>query len=831
MNSKFRLLLVGLFVASIATACGGDGPGAPDFGPGEDGTEEVDGDLDSDPGDDVDAPDILDVNPQDDGQGATDEIGGEVKCQTNADCTNAPIELDPCKRKVCLKPANVCGQDWDPNCCHPFELFTEGFEDGIGKWTVDDPNPLDSVKWSVVENRRSHGKKSIYFGNPKCRTYYNGVLDSNCQPVGGDYVSGTEVRGSVTSPYFSIPPLSVLTTNFVLSLYVWLDTEPFEGSGEVQPDLLKVLILPKGGDSRSEVEIFTSASFNRTSQGNFIHLIANIGEFAGQDVALKFLFDSLDGEDNNFEGVYIDNIQVYSNCDPTCVPGSACEDDGDECTSDTCKGFLNQDTVGVCARSTVRNCLEPVCSPATVEKDCPNTDRCATVKCVQGGCDYDVLPPDQCCLVDEVFAEDFEEGSLGEWHALSYLNNQTVKWQVTSNRAATGTYALYYGNVAARNYASGHIMNFGEITTPDFKLDSRGNYFLSFKLFLSTEFDDVAATEYQNPFGTDFLEIHVVEDAGKETEVEHPIIWSSHYVHGTTGGVFTDIGIDLTEFKGKTIAIRIMFNTGDDQGNDFEGVYIDDFKVTRDTCVRRNCGGDHDCLIDGVCRKGRCADNICSVTVVGTPPDCCANVAQCDDNDKCTADYCTNHQCFHEFIEQPGCCVPTALKEINFDGDNPLAGGEVVDLGTPGAAGVSTKWQVSGQRYNSGTKSLYFGNVDGTYNNGGISKGVYKTATVAIPAYGDFAASFSYWLDVEAVAGRDLFNVEVVVDGTPTKIFSKDDVIATEYKQWRQAGPFSLNAYKGKTISIHFTFDSVDDNDNDGEGVYIDDVLVKKLCP
>ena len=108
---------------------------------------------------------------------------------------------------------------------------------------------------------------------------------------------------------------------------------------------------------------------------------------------------------------------------------------------------------------------------------------------------------------------------------------------------------------------------------------------------------------------------------------------------------------------------------------------------------------------------------------------------------------------------------------------------------------------------------------------------MYKTATVAIPAYGDFAASFSYWLDVEAVAGRDLFNVEVVVDGTPTKIFSKDDVIATEYKQWRQAGPFSLNAYKGKTISIHFTFDSVDDNDNDGEGVYIDDVLVKKLCP
>jgi len=40
-----------------------------------------------------------------------------------------------------------------------------------------------------------------------------------------------------------------------------------------------------------------------------------------------------------------------------------------------------------------------------------------------------------------------------------------------------------------------------------------------------------------------------------------------------------------------------------------------------------------------------------------------------------------------------------------------------------------------------------------------------------------------------------------------------------------------LNAYKGKTISIHFTFDSVDDNDNDGEGIYIDDVLVKKLCP
>ena len=54
MNSKFRLLWLGSLCVNSYRLCG-DGPGAPDFGPGEDGTEEVDGDLDSDPGDDVDA--------------------------------------------------------------------------------------------------------------------------------------------------------------------------------------------------------------------------------------------------------------------------------------------------------------------------------------------------------------------------------------------------------------------------------------------------------------------------------------------------------------------------------------------------------------------------------------------------------------------------------------------------------------------------------------------------------------------------------------------------------------------------------------------------------
>lgn len=825
-------LLATLLVSGVFAACSGDSSKRPDFGGDEDVLQDLGPEVAADPGADpgTDPGEEPDA-PED--PGLPSDPGGDVgpvRCVINQDCADVPMELGECRRKVCLKPENVCGQEWDPTCCFDGEFFIDGFEAGMGGWTVDDPEKTDKVTWSVTTNRKAAGEKSLYFGDPVCRTFYTGPLDANCNPMDRAGGAGRTVRASVTSPFIEIPPLASGTTTFAVSMFVWLDTEPFLAGLEAQPDVLRLQAVPKEGGIEDVRDLYSSVSMGRNTDGNFLYVVANIGEYAGSEVAFRLLFDSFDPQQNHFEGVYVDQFRVFTTCAGTCTAGVACSDDGDACSDDACQEFSNQDGVGVCAHPTVPSCLVPVCTSATVEDDCPNTDPCREVSCPNGACIYAVIPEEECCRYETLMAVGFDAGELAEFDLWAYQDNQKVKWQLSSQRATSGDNALYYGNLAALNYVSqGSASNFGEATSPAVSLPERGYYFLTFNTFISTEFDLVSSDDYMNPLGVDFFEVIIVEDPNGENPVKTHV-WSSHYVHGTTQGAFIPVGVDLSAWAGKTVSVRFRFDTSDNLDNGFEGIYVDDLVLTRDTCVRRDCAGNQDCLIDGVCRTGACTDHVCDVTVVGEPPDCCASVVQCDDGDACTADACVAHACAHEPFEGPGCCLEWQVKGYAFDGAEPLDGFTVIDEGTPGAGGAVTTWAASDVRFVSSPRSLRFGNAI-NFDNKGVAKGKVLTPAFSIPSAGNYELRFDGFFDIESGPERDLFHVDVVDGDVATPLLDKSAIPLGNYGAWYEVGPVSLDAFRGKSIRLQFRFNSVDGTGNDGQGVFIDDVSVRKVCP
>jgi hypothetical protein len=799
----------------------------------------------SDTGDDVfdeiaeDAqlPDLFDPGPPDTGDEdivATDEGDtftgdvGEVPCERDQDCADVPIQLGPCERKVCLRNVNICGVGWQSDCCHPFQILNEDFEGDFTGWTLVDPNTADGVVWSVSDFRSAQGTRSLYFGNPECRTYYNGAVDEDCDPVDPDGFDATVVRGSATTPRFQLPPLSPAYANFAASVRVWIDAEPMVPGVAAQPDLLRIFaVVETSGTERADL-LFTSVTIEKTTRGAFLYMVADLTDYAGSDVALRFSFDTLDGSNNDYEGAYIDDIRVFAFCDGTCETGNACADDGELCTEDSCQVFTNRESFGLCTYPNTLACIEPACTPQNVGTKCPVNDPCVEATCVEGQCSYTVVPDLECCRAEGLLSVGFEDGTT-DFRLWAYQDHPTVKWQVSENRASKGSKSLYYGNQVSGNYVTdGAIGNFGEATSPPIELPIFGNVFLTFDLFLATEFDNRSWAEYYNPFGVDFFEVLVVEGDGTPQEASVRV-WTSNMIHGTTGGAFLGVGVDLSDFIGKTVSIRFRFDTSDNEDNNHEGVFIDDIRLVWDSCVRKDCMGPHDCMVDDICRSGTCTDNQCDVEIIGQS-NCCAVSDECDDNDPCTADGCLANVCVNQPAEGPGCCLARNIRLYNFDVRTDLDGYLVDNRSQPGAQGAETRWHLSTARYLSEPRSMRFGN-ELNYDNGGIAAGSATSPTFRVPSDGFYALSFQLFLDIESDAARDQFKVEVLEGANVVKVFDKANLTGEQYDMWVAVNNISLNTWKGKDIKLRFDFTTVNVQENSGLGIFVDDISVDKVCP
>ncbi len=824
-------VLTGLVIAS---GCGGDEP--PPFDTTQDeGPGDIQVDVGADTKDTQQPPDLaVDNMIPDEGTDLVQDEG-PTPCARNSDCVDAPIALGECQKKVCDTKIGQCVAGWDSECCMKADFFEEDFENGIDAWTVLDPKPGDQVSWAASAHRKAFGSQSAYFGNTKCHTYYSGALNAECEPVDPAQADSASVRATLTSPYFYVPPISAALSTVIVSAYIWVESEPMIASfpPEAQLDQFRMSIVTKTGEVESSETVMTSMTdvIYKNTKGQFIYVSAVITPYVGKEIAIRLLFDSIEGANNFYEGVYIDNIRVSSSCEPQCDAGTECAADEGECSDDSCQAFLNKTNgKGTCSYPVIPTCVEPECTPATVDTKCPTDDPCTLASCVDGACIYTEQPDDQCCRTVDRLDVGFEDGTLSGFDAWAYLGEDQVKWQPSSFRSSDGTWSLYYGDLVSRTYATGTDFNHGEATSPDIEIPVDDFAFLTFDLWLSTEFDGMNKAEYYNPAQFDYFSVHVVERYGQPTELMTPV-WSAHSVQSTTGGEFIPVGVDLSEWAGKVVRVQFRFESGSGQFNDFEGVYVDNVKVVSDNCIQRECQSSPDCGVDGVCKVGGCVDNKCQVSIAGATG-CCSVTQDCDDQDPCSTDGCVNNVCLHEAVEKPGCCFEDVRGSYVFDIFGDLDGFAVVNSSTPGPDGADVSWVLTDLRANSGDRSMYFGNVDtGNYNNGGISRGTATSPEISVPASGDYKLSFYVYVDVRTDTTKDLFKVDVMDGLTPTTVFSKVAVPTAAYRNWFQVTGLDLGAFKGKTVKLRFSFDSVDTNPGTNQGLFVDDILVQRECP
>jgi len=288
-------------------------------------------------------------------------------------------------------------------------------------------------------------------------------------------------------------------------------------------------------------------------------------------------------------------------------------------------------------------CVEGRCVFASPQAGCVVVDVATdTGRCVDAG----EASPDAACLfcnpqVEAVghtglaYTNDFDSGLPGM--TVQRLAETVATWSVSSRRAASGGYSLYFGHPSEPTYDVGGRAAARAITPP-LVVPEGVSLTLTFTLWLETE---------ELP-GYDFLRVLVLPPDSEE-EVE---VWHSDVLGGTTGGEFLPLSVPLTEHAAPGLRVAFEFDTVDGIINRFEGAYLDNLSVSTGCCARgRDCADSNACTIER-CEAGTC--------VFDAEPGCCLVAGDCDDGDVCTHDACSGVGGTCSSTPIPGCCQTQA---------------------------------------------------------------------------------------------------------------------------------------------------------------------------
>ncbi len=213
--------------------------------------------------------------------GSVDAFGASLACEQNADCN----DLDSCTVDVCVGGTCEAEPSGAPGCCGTDAAFFD-FEDG-GDNAFRSQEIVGTLEWNLVmkPGRATSGVYSLYFGDP--------ILEN--------YATGEQVAATALSPEIKLPA----TGNVTLSFQVYMDTE-------TDSNFDKLEVQVEAG--ASIVTVWQKAELVTVPTGGFVLAEADISAFRGQNIRLRFRFDSGDGSFNDTEGVYIDDIRVATSC-------------------------------------------------------------------------------------------------------------------------------------------------------------------------------------------------------------------------------------------------------------------------------------------------------------------------------------------------------------------------------------------------------------------------------------------------------------------------------------------------------------------------------------
>jgi hypothetical protein len=166
----------------------------------------------------------------------------------------------------------------------PGNIYNFDAESGLAGWQTDG-------LWHVTTNRYNSPGHSLWYGDETTKTYNTGGANS----------------GNLMSPPITLAGGS----QPVLDFWSWYQTE----HNKKYYDIKLVQISVNDG---SWTDLLKITDAPRTWNKETIDLSG----YAGNTIRLRFLFDTVDDKLNDFEGWYVDDIQITSDAISTATPAS-----------------------------------------------------------------------------------------------------------------------------------------------------------------------------------------------------------------------------------------------------------------------------------------------------------------------------------------------------------------------------------------------------------------------------------------------------------------------------------------------------------------------------
>jgi hypothetical protein len=225
------------------------------------------------------------------------------------------------------------------------------------------------------------------------------------------------------------------------------------------------------------------------------------------------------------------------------------------------------------------------------------------------------------------------------------------------------------------------------------------------------------------------------------------------------------------------------------------------------------CDDDDTCTLD-LCVAGLCVHESA----------CCEIAQECSDGDAlCTQDDCVDGWCVYAPVDNSVCCSPVVVWEDFDDGE---LGTIKVDNSSPLVGWhVSTNVEASAE-----SAVLWYGSPDTqSYSDGTGHQGTAAIGPLSLPAAVGLSLHFDVYLDIETMKTYDLFEVRLVSSewNQNALLWNKESI--TTYEQWETV-TINLTAFAGQEVQIFFFFDSIDDEENDGLGVLLDNIGLDSTC-
>lgn len=188
-------------------------------------------------------------------------------------------------------------------------LYSNNITGGIGNLTST--TLAGSLGWEASTDRFVSPPTSIRFGSDTT----------------GNYDTGIQENGIL-----ALPPMGLANDALhMLRFYLYLDTEKFTAAPLYDVLWVRIVVDPAG--AATTTSLWESATtVGGTTNGTWQKINLDLSPFAGQTIQVLFEFDSGDGSWNEYEGAFLDNIEVTTAC---CSTNVDC-DDGEDCTTDLC---------------------------------------------------------------------------------------------------------------------------------------------------------------------------------------------------------------------------------------------------------------------------------------------------------------------------------------------------------------------------------------------------------------------------------------------------------------------------------------------------------------